>query len=190
MEKTVIYFLRHGEVENPKKILYGRLPKFGLSKAGRERINQVKEELEKKKIEFIYSSPLFRTRETAQIINKELGLKIKISRLLIEVKLIHEGMPLDSFKRDIQPHIYDDYYIKKGQESVSSQERRMMRFVKMIQKRHEGKNILAVSHGDPIVILKAKILGIPFTWEFKRENYLQPGNFVTLVCENNNYKFI
>lgn len=190
MNKTTIYFLRHGEVENPNNILYGRLPNFGLSKIGKERINQVKDELKSKKIDCIYSSPLLRTRETAQIINQVLRLPINISNLLIEVKLIHEGMPLETFKRDIQPYIYNDSFVQKGQESVKSQEKRMMSFTRMVQKKHPGKNILAVSHGDPIVILKAKISGIPFSWQFKRENYLKTGHFLTLVCEGSHYKFI
>ena len=34
-ETTVVHLLRHGEVFNPDRILYGRLPGFRLSDAGR-----------------------------------------------------------------------------------------------------------------------------------------------------------
>lgn len=188
MNKTVIYFLRHGEVENPKKILYGRLPGYGLSESGIKRIKEVAQEFKDKNIDYIYCSPLRRAKETAEIINRELAREIKISRSLIEVKLIHQGMPLEVFKKDIQPQIYDDFFLKKGQESVKSQQKRMFNFIKMIIKRHFGKHILAVSHGDPIVILKAKLLGVPFTWEFKHSNYLKPGYYITVICEDNRYK--
>jgi len=186
--KTVIYFLRHGEVENPKKILYGRLPGFGLSQNGKKRIEELAGELAETHIDYIYCSPLRRARETAEIVNRKLHKKLKISRLLIEVRLIHQGMPLDTFKRDIQPTLYEDHFIKQGQESIKSQEDRMMRFVKNMQKRHSGKTILAISHGDPILVLKAKILNIPFTWEFKRLNYIQPGSYITIICENSHYQ--
>ena len=35
-ERTVVHLLRHGEVDNPHKILYGRLPDYHHSPLGRE----------------------------------------------------------------------------------------------------------------------------------------------------------
>lgn len=188
MNQTKIYFLRHGEVENPSKILYGRLPGFGLSDNGVKRIKAVTEELKHKKIDFIYVSPMRRARQTADILSHELNLKPKISRLLIETDDIHAGIPLEIFKRDIQPHLYDDRYVNQGQESIGSQADRMLRFVKKMENLHSGKTVLAVSHGDPIMILKSKILRVPFTWEFKRSIYLQPGHYITLLCEKSGYR--
>lgn len=34
--KTVIHVMRHGEVDNPDGILYGRLPGYGLTELGIE----------------------------------------------------------------------------------------------------------------------------------------------------------
>ena len=34
-ERTVVHLLRHGEVDNPHKVLYGRLPDYHLSALGR-----------------------------------------------------------------------------------------------------------------------------------------------------------
>lgn len=190
MSKTVIYFLRHGEVENPKQILYGRLPGFPLSNTGRNGIENLAQEFKNKEIDCIYTSPLLRAKETGQIINQILKLKSNTSSLLLETKLLHQGVALEKFKRDIQYQMYDMKYLQQGQESTVSQGNRMFRFVKMIQQKYPGKSILAVSHGDPIMILKAKILGIPFTWEFKKENYLKPGYYITLECENNHYRWL
>ena len=36
MERTLIYLIRHGEVQNPSRVRYGRLPGYGLSDLGRE----------------------------------------------------------------------------------------------------------------------------------------------------------
>jgi len=85
--------------------------------------------------------------------------------------------------------MYDDKYVKQGQESIQTQGERMFQFVRLIQKRHEGKTVLTISHGDPIMILKAKLMGVPFTWEFKRANYLQPGHFITLICQDDKYSW-
>lgn len=189
MNKTIIFFLRHGEVENPKNILYGRLPGFSLSEDGIKSIEEIAQELKSKNIDYLYTSPMRRTRETTEILAQELKLKPKISRLLIETDDIHAGISLEIFKRDIQPNLYDDQYVKKGQESINSQAERMFRFVKIMERQYTGKTILAVSHGDPIMILKAKVLGVPFTWEFKRAIYLKPGSYITLVCEDDKYRF-
>lgn len=189
MKKTVIYFLRHGEVENPKKIIYGRLPGFNLSAAGIRKIKETGRVLKSKNIDYLYVSPMRRARQSADILSALLNLKPKISRLLIETKLLHAGIPLEIFKKEIQPTLYESKYIKLGQESVQSQGARMWRFVKIILDMYKGKKILAVSHGDPIVILKAKILGVPFTWKFKQENYLKPGTFITLTCMDGEYRW-
>lgn len=34
--RTVVHLVRHGEVENPEALLYGRMPDFHLSQLGRE----------------------------------------------------------------------------------------------------------------------------------------------------------
>ncbi|MBI3379742.1 histidine phosphatase family protein [Candidatus Gottesmanbacteria bacterium] len=188
MKKTVIYFLRHGEVENPKKIIYGRLPGFNLSENGIKRIKEVAQELKSQKIDYLYASPMRRTRQTAEILSQVFRIKKRISRYLIESKLIHAGLPLDIFKKEIQPKLYEEKYLKLGQESPESQADRMWRFVQVMKSKHIGKTILAVSHGDPIVILKAKILGKPFNWQFKLENYLKPGYYLILSCEGNTYR--
>lgn len=189
MNKTIIYFLRHGEVENPRQILYGRLAGFRLSENGKKRIQEVALELKDIKIDYLYTSPLLRARETGRIMNEILHLKPKVSSLLLETKLLPEGISLEIFKKDIQPHMYEDKYVQLGQESIQSQGERMFKFVRLIQKLYEGKTVLTISHGDPIMILKAQLMGIPFTWEFKRANYLKPGNFLTLVCEKARYSW-
>lgn len=190
MNKTVIYLMRHGEVENPKQILYGRLPGFRLSENGRKGVEETAQVLKNKGISVLYTSPLLRARETGSIVNKYLLLKPKRSRLILESKILAQGVALSIFKKDIQPHMYEDEYVKKGQESVKSQEDRMTRFLRLIEKRHPNKNILVVSHGDPIIILKAKLLGIPFSWQFKRDNYLLPGQFITIVIKDNRFQII
>ena len=34
MDRTIIHVMRHGEVDNPNGVLYGRLPGFGLTELG------------------------------------------------------------------------------------------------------------------------------------------------------------
>ena len=72
MQATTIHFVRHGEVHNPDHILYERLPGFHLSDRGRRMAGATARYLaanpQTNTAAAIYSSPLDRTRETAQAI--------------------------------------------------------------------------------------------------------------------------
>lgn len=185
--KTVIYFIRHGEVDNPQNILYGRLPRFPITLKGRKKISKNAVLFKRLDIERIYSSPMLRARQTAQIIAETLSLKVKITKLTNEVKLIFAGMTLPEYKTNIQPFLYTDKYIRMGQESIETIYSRMFKFIKIVIKRHTGKKILAVSHGDPILILKAGLTNTEFTWEYKKENYLKTGEYLVLTYDDGQF---
>ena len=187
MNKTTIYFLRHGEVYNPNDILYGRLPKFPLSERGRKQIGNTAKELKNKHINYLYTSPLLRTRQTAQIIGRVLKLRPKLSKLITEVKLIFEGVPLTEYREKIQPFLYSEKYVRKGQESVEEILKRMLQFLHIIIKKHPGKTIFIVSHGDPIMILRAFLSHVPFTYAYKKANYLQIGTYMRVVYADGKY---
>lgn len=176
--KTVIYFIRHGQVDNPDNVLYGRLPGFHLSPNGCRQAQETAIQLRKLHIDYLYTSPLLRARQTAKIIGKEINKKPMISHLLKEVRLIFEGMNVSVYKRDIQPYLYENKYLKRGQESIEEIWDRMMIFVKMVYRKHGNAQIVAVSHGDPILILKAKACGHEFTWKYKKDNYLETAGWI------------
>lgn len=187
MKKTTIYILRHGDVANPKNILYGRLPRFPLSSKGQKKIREVVQQFKNRKIRHLYTSPMLRTRQTGLILANELRLTSKTTSLINEVKLIHAGMPLEIFKVKYQQNLYSHANVARGQESVEAIASRMLKFLEIVKKRHSGEKILVVSHGDPILILKAKVLNLDFTVRFKKANYLKTGEWFTLVCLDNGY---
>ena len=69
MSATTIHFVRHGKVYNPDHLLYERLPDFHLSDLGRRMAQATAAYLanspQTNTISAVYSSPLDRTRETA-----------------------------------------------------------------------------------------------------------------------------
>jgi broad specificity phosphatase PhoE len=142
-------------------------------------------ELKDENITTIYASPLLRTRQTAGIFAKAFNLPIHFSKLLIEVKLFCQGVALSEFKAKIQPTLYDKENLAKGQESIEEIEVRMMKFFDMIKKKHAGKTVLSVSHGDPIVIMHSLIAQKPFTWEFKRDNYVKTARYLIIETGEN-----
>ncbi len=177
MSRTTIYLMRHGDVYNPKKVLYGRLPRFPLSKEGRRKIEEAVKILLKENIQYIYTSPMLRARQTARIIGQNLGLDIKISSLLNEVKFSFDGILLEDFVKKIQPKLYSLSYAKGGSETIERIEKRMMRFINTVRVKHKHQKVLAVSHGDPILIAKAALERKSFTLEYKKNNYLEPGEW-------------
>lgn len=189
MSKTVIYFLRHGEVANPKNILYGRLPRFSLSVEGQRKIGEVAKQFKNKGIKHLYTSPMLRTIQTVGILAEELKLKPKISNLINEVKLIFAGVPLEIFRTQFQANLYSKDNVVRGQESIEAIAFRMFKFLRIIIKRHAGEKILVISHGDPIVILKAKTQGVDFTNQYKKANYLKTGEHFTLICDGDSYSW-
>lgn len=159
--KTCIYFVRHGDVKNPKSIWYGRLPFHGLSEKGRLETQKTASYLKDKKIDFIYSSPQLRARQSAEIIRKRLAIKkIHISKKINEVKSSLQGKPAIFLGR-IDWHIFASKNNKIEGETVENLSERMQDFILKITRSHRGKNIAVVTHGDPIMIVKAKKDGLP-----------------------------
>ena len=89
--KTLIHVLRHGEVFNPEKILYGRLPGYKLSDLGLRMADRAADFFSNKNLSLIVSSPLERAQQTASPTAKKLNLEIQTDDLLIEAENVFEG---------------------------------------------------------------------------------------------------
>jgi broad specificity phosphatase PhoE len=89
---AVVHLVRHGEVYNPDRILYGRIPGFHLSEAGQLMAKAAADYLAGRDVVVLKSSPLQRAVETAEPIAAELGLPIQIDDRLIEPWNYFEGM--------------------------------------------------------------------------------------------------
>ncbi len=88
---TVVHVLRHGEVYNPDKILYGRLPDFHLSELGRQMAKAAAEALAERDITHVVASPLERAQETAEPFAERFGLETAADTRLIESANFFEG---------------------------------------------------------------------------------------------------
>ncbi|HSX09025.1 MAG TPA: histidine phosphatase family protein [Candidatus Saccharimonadales bacterium] len=182
---TTLYLVRHGEVYNPEGILYGRLPNFGLSDRGKTELTKTAEFLKDTDISHIYSSPLKRAMESAGIIKERLNLpEICITEEIIEVETSYQGQKfadLDALQSEV--------YLKPlspSDETIEQIAERMKHFLKEILENHTGQTTVAVSHGDPLVILKTIIQKKQLTFEtFKTNDYSQHGEVYEFIAENN-----
>lgn len=183
---TTIYFIRHGEVYNPDNIIYGRLPNFGLSDHGEKQIEETANFLLDKHIDVIYSSPLKRAKQTAEIIRAKLSIPtIHISEQILEIKTSYEGRKFSDLD-ELQSEVYLKP-LSPSDETIVQIAARMEGFLKEMIETYSGKQIVVVSHGDPIMILKAIIeknsLEFPF---FKSGHYIQHGEVYKIIAVENN----
>jgi len=85
--------VRHGEVHNPRRVLYGRLPGFGLSVDGRRMARQAAEHVHglERPVSALVVSPLQRTRESAEPFVALFGIEPVIDERVIEPTNVFEG---------------------------------------------------------------------------------------------------
>jgi broad specificity phosphatase PhoE len=89
---AVVHLVRHGEVDNPRGVLYGRLPGYHLSANGTVMAKAAADFLAGRDITVLRTSPLDRAVETAQPIAAEFGLTAEIDDRLIEPWNHFEGL--------------------------------------------------------------------------------------------------
>jgi broad specificity phosphatase PhoE len=89
--RTIVNLVRHGEVHNPTKVLYGRLPGFRLSESGEQMATTVAAALAGRDVRVVVSSPLDRALQTAKPIAAQFGLTVQTDDRLIESDNVFEG---------------------------------------------------------------------------------------------------
>ncbi len=188
LKTTTIYFVRHTEIDNPKDIFYGRLSGFPLNDLGRKHAEKLKGYFKDKKIKAIYTSPTLRTKETALILNSDLNLKINYSELISEWESKWEGMSQKKISaEEIKIYKTKPTALKVG-ETMQELAQRMLKFLKEIIEKHQGENIICVSHANPITILRLTLQNksLDLLWEYTCEM----GSITKMTFSNSKLKNI
>ena len=164
--RTTVHLLRHGEVYNPDKILYGRLPGFRLSDLGHEMAQRASDALAHRDITVVTASPLERAQQTAVPIAKLHGLTIATDENVIEADNVFEGKRVsvgDGVLR--QPsawrHLYNPMKPSWG-EPYSVVANRMRQGVERARNEARGHEAVIVSHQLPIWISRLDFEGRRF----------------------------
>jgi broad specificity phosphatase PhoE len=104
--QTTIYFVRHGEIDNPQQLYYGRLPGYHLSETGQAQARAAAAYLENVELSAVYTSPQLRARQTAEVIcAKHQRLIPQTLELLNEVYTPYDGTPY----AELVPRDFDLY---------------------------------------------------------------------------------
>jgi broad specificity phosphatase PhoE len=89
--RTIVHLMRHGEVDNPHGVLYGRLPEYFLSDLGHQMAEAAAQFLSKNEIIHLVASPLERAQQTAEPLSKILEVPITTDDRVIEADNLFEG---------------------------------------------------------------------------------------------------
>ena len=162
--------LRHGHsIMNEKEIIISTLPekiKCLLTEKGEKETREAVKKLKTAKIDLIISSDLLRTRQTAEIIGKELGIEPIFDKRLRDIQAgIYEGKTLLEFQEFWGD--FEERFTKRpeGGESYNDVKKRIYQFLKEIDRKYNGKRILLVGHQRVFAMLEGAIRGLP-TKEF------------------------
>jgi len=164
------YMMRHGQALSNVKAVCSPWPeKFHnpLTKEGKEVVkNSVQNLSDKitkkgKKIDLIFASPLLRTQQTAKIAEKILKANLKTDKRLREVGFgIFNARPLVGMWKFFKSE--EERINKKPEKGENYREClvRVLDFLKAIDKKYKGKNILIISHECPLFLLHGKFVGL------------------------------
>lgn len=131
-----------------------------ITDKGKEEIKLLAKKIkeEKLKIDLIFSSDFLRAKQTAEIIGEELKLKVNFSSQLREINYENKGQDLATAKS--KESFYNLALFSqqsKNYENWNSCFKRMIAFLEKLEKGYENKTILIISHGDPLLILEARL---------------------------------
>jgi broad specificity phosphatase PhoE len=91
-QTAIVHLVRHGEVANPRGVIYGRLPDYHLSEDGALMAKAAADYLAGRDVTVVRCSPLDRAVETAEPIAAEFDVAAVIDERLIEPWNHFEGM--------------------------------------------------------------------------------------------------
>lgn len=199
-ETTVIHVMRHGEVHNPKAVLYGRLPGFHLSDLGRQMVQATADHLVAEAnlaksetgnpsegvLSAVITSPLERAIESGTPAAKAFGLEIQTDERLIESANTFEGVSIRKHPLTLANPKYWVRYLNPFRpswgEPYRQQAQRMTAAVRSALHAYHGKNVLLVSHQLPIWTLRRHLEGKPL-WHDPRRRECSLASLTTLVFD-------
>jgi broad specificity phosphatase PhoE len=156
--ETVIHLVRHGQVENPGRVLYGRLPGYHLSGRGQAQATMLAGHFAGEPVAAVVASPLERAQQTAAPIAAAHGLEVRTDLRLIETSNVFEGVA-GNVAVYIARHpklwwqLRDLRTPSWGERNVDMVER-VHAAVDAVRGEFEGRHVVLVSHQAPIWVAR------------------------------------
>ncbi|MGI8761663.1 MAG: histidine phosphatase family protein [Jatrophihabitantaceae bacterium] len=171
-----VHLLRHGEVHNPDRVLYGRLPGYHLSELGVAQARLAAAFLARRDIGYLVSSPLERAQQTAGALAETTGLPVDTDERLVEAANELEGRRVAGGKglfTDLRNLKYYRNPLRPSWgEPYTQVAERVLAAVRSARDRCEqagtGAEAVCVSHQLPIVAARRRVEGKPLFHDPRR----------------------
>jgi probable phosphoglycerate mutase len=177
-QSTLLLLVRHGETPTTGQVLPGRAAGLHLSDRGRDQAERVAERLSGLAVTAIYSSPLERTRETAEPAATRTGLEVFVEAGLVECDFGDwTGARLADLSglpewRTVQQNP-SAFRFPNG-ESFTQMQERIVGALEGVRASHTGGVVVCFSHADPIKAAVAHALGTPL--DLFQRIFISPGS--------------
>jgi len=163
---TRILLVRHGATPLTEEDRYSGADGVHLSEEGKAQVRALAERLKSQPIRAVYSSPLARTLETAEVLAEAHGLAVKTRDGLREISHGHwEGLK----RAEVEQRFAAEYLAwesdpftvaPSGGESGAAVIVRALPIMRETVLAHPGEAVLVVSHKATIRLVLASLLGI------------------------------
>jgi broad specificity phosphatase PhoE len=170
---TTFLLIRHGLTDAVDHRLAGIAPGTYLNEAGRTQVARLVDVLHHVPLAAIVSSPLERTRETADAIGRDHGLAVETVSAFLEYDVgAWTGLPFTALDHNAQWHRFNaarSVTRPDGGELMIDVQRRAVHAVLDLRARYDGAIVAVVSHGDVIRAMLLYALGMPIDFYHRLE---------------------
>jgi broad specificity phosphatase PhoE len=185
---TTIFLARHGESDwNVEKRFQGHSDR-PLTERGREQAYALADLLGTERIDAIYTSPLRRARETAEIVAARARLK---AVALPELQEVDTGSWSGLSRADVETRFPEGFarWRSGGSgwedgESYEEMAERVISALRKIAEDHPDGRVLVISHGGPIRAIHAAAEGLAIK-DYRRLKPVEPNARLSAVAVEN-----
>ena len=157
-----VHLVRHGNVENPKGVIYGRLPGYHLSERGKKQAEAAAQRLADADVGSVWSSPMERALQTAEIIAAPHGIEVAVDERFIESETTLEGVTGTASAFIKSPRRWwslRNPMTPSWGESFEHIKARMLDGIRHVIKLSGGRDVVVVSHQSPVLVARLALAG-------------------------------
>ncbi|MGP5251671.1 histidine phosphatase family protein [Brachybacterium alimentarium] len=172
MTTTIVHLVRHGEVHNPDRILYGRMTGYRLSDRGEQMAQHVADHLADSDIALVRSSPLLRAQQTAAPIAAAHDLEVTTDPRIIESGNHFEGQRMGHGEAKLSDPRNWRWFLNPFRpswgEPYRDQVSRVISAVQEARQAANGREAVLVLHQLPIWVTRRSAEGKPLFHDPRR----------------------
>jgi len=174
----MVHLVRHGEVENPKHLVYADLPGFGLSAIGRLQAKETARYLSSRPVVAVWSSPLERAIETAQFIAARHQVPVRVDDRLTEWRLssrwsglVWDDLP-DRLPGELEAYLEHPWDLEFTPETLEDLAERVAEMALELNALYPNGDVVLAGHQDPTQAARLRLTGV----DHRRQQESKPGH--------------